>query len=201
MAEIKAFPGTEETTEKKEKQKVSNILSEKREWHKVKDKLPTEGEKVVIRIVNDNILFGEDENTIYPVEDVKIGEIIDGKFVICKPFPLFDYSPLSDKGVIKEGAYVSHWAYPEKGELEGWETRFEPFHEYKKLSIDVDDENIERVYRAILFGASALSRLYGAGGQREEGKEIPDELKEIDELYCTLCDLQACMDKAASQKE
>jgi len=180
--------------EQKEKKVVSNILTEKRNWHDCKELLPDEGVTVVIRFTNPSIIFGEDENTIYPAEDIKLAKYIDGKFNIAAPFPKYDFSPLSDRDTFKEGTIVTHWAEPEEGEIDGWLNRFGSFHVYKHLSIKVDKFHEKDVYRALLMGASALARLYGLDPRNELPENASEELKDLDNLYKTLCDLQAYMD-------
>lgn len=182
------------------KKLVSNILSENREWHDCNTEKPPKNTPVVFRFTNNNIIYGEDETSIYPAEDIKIGILSsDDEFVISGPFPRFDFSPLSNRSKFTEGTIVTHWAYPEEGEVEAWKTRFDPFHTYKNLSIEVDGEHIKDVYRALLVGASALSRLYGLNPSKEVDKNAPDELKDLDNLYKTLCDLQAYIDNPSNE--
>lgn len=182
--------------ERSEKRKVSNILLEKREWFDANEKKPPIGERVVIRFTNDNIIYGETETEVYYAEDIKVGRYLQsieavngesGRWVIDPPYPKYDYSPLSKKENLLEGSYVTHWAYPEDGELEGWDTRFDMHNKYEKLRIEVDPDQEEDVYRAFMWGASFLSRT-------KEFHECPDG-KGIRKLYGILCDLQYCIDK------
>ena len=151
--------------ERSEKQKVSNILNENREWFDATKKKPNPGERVVIRFTNEKYIYGEDDKSIYYAEDIKVGRYVKayddsdtGRFVIDPPFPKYDYSPLSRKENLLEGSVVTHWAYPDDGELEGWDTRFDMFGTYNKLRIEVDPEHEEDVYRALMWGASFISQ-------------------------------------------
>lgn len=171
------------------KKEISLILSEKRDWIDADSKKPEPNQLVVMRLTNPDIIFDEDDEKIFRSEDIKIGKYhittssVDGKgeWIVYGPYPKYDYSILTDKSKLKEGTIVSHWAIPENGELEGWDKRLSPIGSYKKLNIDIDDENEEDVYRALLHGAAFIS-------------QAMEEDKELEKLYIILCDLQACID-------
>lgn len=144
---------------------VSNILHEPRDWKNANEVKPEAGQLVVIRMMNPTIIYAENEKEIYPSEDMKIGEFIrnatdpsTGVWVIAPPHPRFDYSPLSDKERLNDETLVTHWAIPEEGELEGWRTRFDQTNLYKKLNIEVDDDHLELVYRALVWGAAFIQK-------------------------------------------
>lgn len=185
--------------ERKEKKVVSRVLQEERNWISIKDKLPKIGEHVVIRFVNNSILYGETEEEIYPAEDIKIGQLVrdinnpsKGRFIIDPPFPKYDYSPLTNKEMLGVGTEVTHWAVPFEGELENWAHRLDFNRSYHHLKLEVDPENEEVVYRALLHGSSFIAN---AGGE-EFAKCKPGEGMKM--LYEILCDLQTCIDKGVS---
>lgn len=181
--------------DRSKKKKISNVLKENREWFDINEKIPNQGERVIIRITNDKYIYGEDDNEIYYAEDIKVATFAKSynsdecRFIIDPPYPMFDYSPLSRKDRLLEGTVITHWAYPDEGELEGWDTRFDISHEYDKLRIEVDPEHAEDVYRAFMWGASFIAQ-----ANAEEFKSAkPGE--GIRRLHETLYDLLACMDK------
>lgn len=178
--------------ERSKKKKVSNILLEKREWFDVNEKKPNPGERVVIRFTNENIVYGENDKEVYYAEDIKVGRYLQaiegegGRWVIDPPYPKYDYSPLSNKENLLEGTYVTHWAYPESDELEGWDTRFDMHNKYQNLRIEIDPEHEEDLYRAIIWTSAFFTR-------NAEIRKRYDE-KTIDRIYGVLCDLQSCID-------
>ena len=157
---------------------VSQILKEKRKWITT-DTLPEEGKPVVVRICHKTIYSGETDTERYPLEDIKVAKYIDAKWTIVPPFPKYDYSPLTKRDVIIDGAEVTHWAELEKDELVGWVTRFDLINKYEKLEIYVDPVNEPKVYRALTWGAALINQ-YGD----------PD----IKALASILYDLQHCID-------
>lgn len=147
-----------------EKRVVSNILVEPRNWQDAKKVKPGLGELVVIRMMNPNVLYGENDTEIYPAEDMKLAKWIpgqknpdDGTWVIEPPYPLFDFSPLSNKDALNEDTIVTHWAVPEEGEIEGWKTRFDQTYIYKTLKLEVDGDHIKDVYRALVWGSAFIA--------------------------------------------
>lgn len=171
------------------KKEISLILSEKRDWIDANIRKPDPKQLVVMRLTNPDIIFDENDDNIFRSEDIKIGEYYiptssedgNGEWLVYGPYPKYDYSILTNKSRLKEGTIVSHWAIPEDGELEGWSNRLNPIGSYKKMSIDVDEENEENVYRALLHGAAFIS-------------QAMEEDKDLEKLYIILCDLQACID-------
>lgn len=171
----------------KKKNVVSNILHEPRDWKNANEVKPEVGQQVVIRMMNPTIIFTENETEIYPSEDMKIGEYIrnasdpsTGIWVVSPPYPRFDYSPLSTKDQLNEETIVTHWAVPEPGEIEGWNTRFNQVNIYKKLNIEVDEEHLELVYRALIWGAAFIQKV--------------NEEPEAQYLASVLYDLQSILD-------
>lgn len=169
-----------------EKEEVSIILNEKRDWNDVNNINPDENIPVVVRLVNKNMIYTENKNEVLYAEDIKIGELNNGKWSIIPPYPKYDYSPLTKFGELKEGTIVSHWAEVGADELNGWETRFNRINDYK-LKIEVDPEWEENVYRALMWGAAYIAK-FG-------GPDFADEDNELRKLYDILCDMQACIDK------
>ncbi len=151
--------------QQKKKKIVSNILLEKRDWKNAIVEKPEPGQQVVMRLVNPTMICGENDKEVYPYEDVKIGVFVrdyndptKGSWSVSPPYPLFDYSPLSTKDQLAEGTIVSHWAIPEEGEIEGWNTRFDQVNVFKHLILEVDDDHKEDVYRALLWGAAFIQK-------------------------------------------
>lgn len=146
------------------KEIVSNILREARPWRDATKVKPDPGQLVVIRITNPDIIYVETETEILPSEDMKIAKFnrnqdgVNGIWVIEPPYPKFDYSPLSNKEQLYPGTMVTHWAVPEEGEIEGWKTRFNPSGIYKKLNIEVDDDHLELVYRALIWASAYIQK-------------------------------------------
>ena len=176
---------------------ISRILEEKRKWNHVSDSLPEEGQRVVIRMVHNTSVFYEDETKVYPAEDMKIGRYVrvddgDNYWAVDPPYPKFDYSPLSHKSRLAEGVTVTHWAVPEDGECDAWDNRYNITMPYKDLHISVDPDNEERVYRAIMWGASFLGKALSTG------EDSPDEIKG---LWVTICDHQSCFDQGIEIKD
>ena len=179
------------------KKHVSQILKEKRKWISVNDEKPEEGKKVVIRLYSKEKVFGEDAQHIYVAEDVKIGLYENGNWIIAGPHPLFDYSPLSSKEQLTGDTIVTHWAEPEKepvDELKGWETRFDKVTDIQlKLNIK-PHEDIELVYKALLWGSFGLTQVANNGYINESPETI--------QLYHgILCDLQHSLDFNSGEEE
>lgn len=149
----------------------SKILQENIGWKDVKKEIPLNDERVVARLYHDKT----------DQEDVKVVTYSRdaSSWNVSPPFPLFDYSPLSKKATLKSGVRVTHWRYPDTEELKFWDERFQPIGTYERLSIDVDPEHAEEVYRALIWGASMIYNFAD-----EEHKYLAD----------ILSDLQACMD-------
>lgn len=167
---------------------VSQVLKEQRDWIQPENKLPDECWPVVIRLCHRTNISGETPWEIFPLEDIQIGHYYGGKWYIHPPFPKYDYSLLSNKETIKENVDVTHWAIPKDGELEGWQTRFNRIGTYKKLELNVDSENEEMVYKALLHGAHFISQFGGADYHNAKPGEGLRKYHEI------LCDLQQSID-------
>ena len=172
----------------------SNILNQDRDWIDVNDKLPDINQRVVFRITNPDLVINETDEEILLVEDIKVGRFLPGidgnggKWCIDPPYTLYDYSPLSNKESLKKGANVTHWAVPTPEELEGWDNRLSPVGTYKHLSINVDKEHEEILYKALLWGSMLIGNI--AKDKDCEG----EELEKIEKMTDILYDLQYCMD-------
>lgn len=151
--------------DRSEKKLVSQILTEKREWHDASKEKPTPNTQVVVRMVHPGIIWVENDEEILLAEDQKIATFVrtyddpnQGSWAISPPYPLYDYSPCSNKDRLLDGVIVTHWAIPEEGEIEGYNTRFDQINLFKKLNLEVDEEHKEDVYRALLWGAAYIQK-------------------------------------------
>lgn len=184
-----------------EKEEISSILSERRLWKDVNEEKPPKDIPVVVRLVNRDKIFNESENQVLYAEDIKIARMSeDETFKIDPPFPKYDFSPLTNKEELYEGTEISHWAFPEEGELEGWYTRYNPIRSYKHLKIEADEETEMDVYRALSFGSSAISRLYRFNPTMAIPDDAPEDVKELFKFYEILCDLQSYFDNPSAFK-
>lgn len=170
---------------------ASRILQEDRKWFNTSEKLPDDGQKVVIRLCDPSMSIGKNaKGETVIIEDMKIGIYMDEKWMIAPPYPKFDYSPLSSGGTINDGAIVTHWAVPEKGteddigEVEAWETRFSITGNYNRFVVEVDERYEQLLYRACSLGAACIRRVYG-----EDADTLP--------MVAMLWDIQALMDQNA----
>lgn len=147
--------------EKYNKPFMSKILLEfqKKDWKSTSDFLPEKNKEVIVRIVNDDYKISEDDLHIFPAEDMKLAILNnDDEWEILPPHPLFDYSVLSNKEKLNEGASVSHWCYPEEVELKDWKTRLNlTILKDSKINISVKEEYLELIYKALMHGAVALA--------------------------------------------
>lgn len=173
------------TTE--EKEEVSIILNEKRDWRDASQVKPDLNVPVAIRLVNKSMIYTENKAEVLYAEDIKIAQWDGEKWTIIPPYPKFDYSPLSKHSELKEGTEVSHWGDILAEELENWQRRFDRFYDYD-LHIEVDPEHEEDVYRALMWGAAYISK-FG-------GPDFHNDVEEngLQKMYKILCDMQACMD-------
>lgn len=174
-----------------EKKIVSYILKENKDWHNVNDIKPESNQRVVIRFYSPNMIYKETEEEIVYVEEAKIGRYIRdinnpefGRFVIDPPYPLFDYSPLSNNGDISDEAIITHWAAASKEELYSWDNRYAVQGEYDNLEFRVDAEHLELAYRAFMWAAAFIR-------SSAEGEDA-------EKLVCFLDDLATLMDKQTS---
>ncbi len=179
------------------KKKLSMILdkNDNREWIDVNNSLPDPNAPVVIRFTNENIIFAEDDENIIFAEDEKVAKrILDinnpDKFIwsILPPWPKYDYSPLSLRDQLIDGTVVTHWSYLQSGELDGWNSRFDPLGDYNHLSIKVSADYEEIVYRSLLYGANMIARSVD-GKLDEKSNEL------YAAMYAVLTDLQYCIDR------
>lgn len=176
------------TTEKKI---LSNILREKREWHRVDKELPEDPRQLVlIRFMSTNpkFILKETDTEIYPIEDMKIAFYDGNDWTICGPHPLYDFSPLSDEGEFRDQVVVTHWSEATTDELIGWACRYSPFNSFTELTLTVDEDHKELIYRALLNAAGVMSAM-------SMSKEIPDKERQLYAMYHqAICDLETCMD-------
>lgn len=171
---------------------ISNILDTKRNWLRVDRDLPEDDKPVAIRYMDMNQILAEDENSVYPKEDLKIARWCkndDGEYIwkIEPPYPLYDYSMLSSRDKLNQDTLVTHWSPVTDDELRGWYTRFQPSLEWKNLSVSCNREMLESLYKALIF-SSFLLNTYSIGATDEKMKR---EYKAYERI---ILDLQACMD-------
>ena len=174
-----------------DKQKVSGILTSEKSpytWIDVNETPAPIDKPVAIRFVDPNKTYGETFDVILEAEDMKIATIDEkGNWKILPPFPLFDYSPLSNKENIDKGCTVTHWAEVSDEEMNGWNTRFNPLGRYKLLNIEADKDHQELVYKSLLWASHFIKNAI-------ENNANPESVPELTKYYATLADLQYCMD-------
>ena len=124
------------------------------------------------------------------MEDMKVAsyDSENKTWTIEGPFPKYDYSPLTNKDKVKEGANITHWSKLKEGEISSWHSRLQPLHLYSYLRLEVDKEHDEMVYKALLHAMDCIVKVGG------ESIFMPNSGSELGEYYETLCDLQAAMD-------
>jgi hypothetical protein len=169
---------------------VSNILANtKREWIRVDQELPLEGEGVLIRFMDLTQILKETDTEIYPMEDMKMARFYpDGTWVLIGPHPLYDYSPMSNKSDLKENALVTHWSRATDEEWKAWGERLDPQHNYDCLQVVCSPDHQEKLYKALMQSAEVM-RLMG------ENKEIDEKSRNGYMESCKyLYDLLAAMD-------
>ena len=179
------------TLKKEDKEEVSLILKEDRDWSDINNK-PDINIPVVMRIVNKNMIYVENRNEILYAEDIKIGQFDGNNWHVYPPYPKYDYSPLSQYSELNDGSIVSHWAPVESGELEAWNNRFKRIFDYP-LKIEVDPEHEETVYKALMWGAAYISKFGGPDFYNEENN--------LHKMYEVLCDMQAYIDLSKNCNE
>ena len=179
------------TTE--EKEEVSIILTEKRDWVDALTTKPDVDIPVVVRLVNKNLIYTENRSEVFYAEDIKIAQWDGEKWTIIPPYPKYDYSPITKFGNLNEGTIVSHWAEVGNDELESWKNRFNRFSDFN-MKIEIDPEYEEDVYRALMWGAAYISKF---GGPDFNACPSGEGLKK---MYETLCDMQACIDNTKEQQ-
>lgn len=172
-----------------EKKEVSSILSENSEfdWINIEDQPAPENKPVAIRFYDPSKNYGESADMIFIAEDMKIATLEDGIWSILPPYPLYDYSPLSNKSSINENCIVTHWAEVSDEEMEGWNTRFNPLSTYKHLNIEVDKDHEELLYKTLLWSSRFIR-------QAMEANKDNGTSGDLMKYYEILCDLQYCMD-------
>lgn len=176
------------TTNRQDKQEIHNILNEKRDWHNVEETKPDEGQLVVIRIVNPDRVAWEDDTRYYLLEDIMVAKLNGDTWMIEPPFHKYNYSPLTDRDVLKEGTIVTHWAVPDEDEVDNWHKRLECFNEYDELVLKVDPDHEEQVYRSLMWGAAFIEEVYSSTTDRGSREELQ-------QFFRTLKDLQYIIDQ------
>jgi methyl coenzyme M reductase subunit D len=206
----------------------SSILEQDRDWQDANEVKPAVNQRVVIRMVNPDAILNKDEVDEDPdaeiqlLEGIAIGRYLyplregeEGSWQVDPPYPLYDYSPLTDKDKLKDGIEVSHWAVPAEGELEGWDNKFMPTDTYAALSLTSDERHKETIYRSLMYGSmyvgNEANKIKGQityiGNHKDEfHAQYPDynledtvnnmneQFKDLEKLCNTLYDLQYCMD-------
>lgn len=170
-----------------QKEEVSIILREDRNWRNADEVKPDFNIPVAIRMIDRSKIYTENRSEVLYAEDIKIALWDGEKWTIIPPYPKFDYSPLSKYSELNEGVIVSHWGDIMVEELNAWQRRFDRFHGYK-LKIEVDPDYEEEVYRALMWGAAYISKFGGPDFNND------DPENSLRKMYTTLCDMQACMD-------
>lgn len=173
------------------KKKVSGILTAEKSpytWININETPAPVGKPVAIRFMDPNKSYGETFDIIVEAEDMKIATVDEnGNWKILPPFPLFDYSPLSNKENINKECTVTHWAEVSDEEMNGWNTRFNPLGKYKLLKLEVDKEHQEIVYKSLLWASHFIKNAI-------ENNSNPESAPELTKYYNILADLQYCMD-------
>lgn len=187
----------------KEKIMVSKILNIEvaNKWHDIeKDGYPKPGERVVIRFYSPSVIVEEKETEVIPLEEAKIAKYVvgyhdntKGRFIIDPPYPLFDYSPLSNKGDINNGCIVSHWRYPSAEEINSWDNRFTVMHKYDKLLFTTDHEHMELAYRSFIWAAAYIRQFV-------DGEDANNMVGFLDDLI-TLMDHGSYIENGFELKE
>lgn len=168
---------------------VSNILKQKREWIMIAQKYPDFNDPVLIRLMNRSVILSEDEKEYYPLEDMKIATWDGSKWSICYPFPLYDYSPLTDHTELRADVEVTHWSKATVKELIGWASRLCVYNNFTHLRMEVDKEHEKGVYRALIHAASVFDSIASADEVEEETKTLYRACSQV------MNDLQCCMDQ------
>lgn len=174
------------TNNRQDKQEIHNILNEKRDWQKVEDVKPDEGQLVVIRIVNPDRIAWEDKTRYYLLEDIMVAQLKGDTWMIEPPFHKYNYSPLTDRGNLKDGTIVTHWAVPDESEVHNWKNRLEYFNEYDELVLKVDPEHEEQVYRSLMWGAAFIEEVYSSTSDKEHREELQQFFRTLKDLQYTI---------------
>lgn len=169
--------------------KVITFLGGHRTWYDVNDKLPEVDKPVTIRITDPNKVYHETVSEIYPLEDIKIGRFRDGKWQIDPPYPMYDDSPLSNMGNLKEGAIVTHWSISTEDEILIWQTRFKLIHSYNKLKIEIDPDKEEDAYHALRYAAKFF----------KDQAQFVMEKEKVERLTELLLDMRLCINRDANE--
>ena len=187
--DIKSISNALQGLPKGKKKVESNILKDSaHKWNEIGDDVPTDT-PIIIRLTNPNITFMESRNTIIYAEDLKIASYDGVKWTIRGPYPMYDYSPCSNKDQISSDAEVTHWSTVNDKDIENWDHRFDQFHEYNEFKLKVDDDKSEAVYHALLLAASALSNAAVNYNPEDETRQA------FEDAYQYICDLQVVFDR------
>lgn len=177
------------------KNKISMILNNKEfDWIDINDHAPDAGVPVVVRILNESIIYAEDDENVIYGEDEKIARLSkkindsdEHGWLIEPPYTKYDYSPLTQKDRMIEGSVVTHWAPIDDEVLDAWSHRLDISGDYAHLSLEVSQEYEEIVYRTLLTAANYIARSVEGNLEAEKNQR---EMA----MYGILTDLQACLD-------
>lgn len=164
------------------KKEINHILDEKRNWKDVNEELPSSDDPVVIRFWNPDIVCWENKESVYHLEDVMVARWKDGEWNIEPPFHKYSYSPLTTIDSFKPGTVVTHWAVPEENEVNDWHNRLAYFHEYHHLKLDVDPENEEKIYQALLKAASLIETAFNQSKNEKIENDLSETFERIKDL-------------------
>lgn len=191
--------------ERSEKKRISRILAENRDWHNVKDCLPPANTQVLIRFTDPGLVFAENDKEILVAENSKIGrcvrdfdnpdDITKCSWVIDPPYPKYDFSPLANKDRINEGAVVTHWATPTQEDLNYYNHQFDFKYEFELLRFEVDQQDEEDFYKALMNAIASLTWVYGT--KEPEEQSAKDQWKEAQLWRQLLEELLRCIDHGA----
>ena len=177
------------------KEIVSAIIRNPDDWEETANNLPAENSLVVIRLYNPTITVQENATQKILLEDLRIGFWDGEKWNIEGPIPFKDYSTLTARSHLAEGTIVSHWRNAETEEINDWHHRYDAINDYGYLDIFVDDENKDRVYRALIHGCNMLHHFAKSNENDEETHNIAIELAN------TLSDIAGCFDRGGIYNE
>ncbi len=173
--------------------KTSKILADKEGWNSVEEKLPLIGEKVAIR------MYIEEDD----IEDVTLGLWNGEEWEQCSPYPLYDYSPFTNKD--KVTSTVTHWHEPNPddessmGDIKSYESRFNIFINYNELDISVDDEHREIVFRGLMGATLALGTMLDS--MEAHASDNIDMFNNLVSAYHVIYDLHSVLNNKYNERK
>lgn len=146
---------------------------------------------MAIRIMNPNVILGEDEKYQYPLEDIRVGYWTGSQWLLLGPYPMYDLSRVSNKEQINPDCKVTHYSILSKESLDAYDKRFEPKYNYGCLEIRVSKDYHQDLYMALLCAAGVIYETFQPlkPGSEEE------------KYYNLLRDLNLAMDDPTSLVE